>query len=499
MELLTPDQMAHADQLTIAAGTDGYALMCAAGEVVYQQASAFWPEAMRIAVLCGHGNNGGDGYVAARRYRQGGKHVYCFSDLPPHEFTDARQALDDYSADGGEVLPLTAFDPKQFDLVIDAFFGAGLSKNIIGIIADCIDQLNQSGTPVCAVDLPSGISGVSGQIMGTAVKAALTVSFFRKKPGHLLQPGRAHCGWLSLYNIGIESSVLNEIKPQLFENDLELWETLLPWADVDSHKFSRGHVAVFSGGLTATGASRLSAAAAARSGAGLVTVIAPDEALPAHAAQLTSIMLRPLQDDAAMVAFFLQRKVRSAVLGPAFGDLQRASELTIALLESGELGALVLDADGLTAFKDQPQRLFDVAKTSKTALILTPHEGEFQRLFGAVVNMQADKVTRARQAACLSNAVVVYKGADTVIAAADGRAAINSNGNALLATAGSGDVLTGIIASLSAQGMPAFEAACAAVWIHAETANYYAQAAPKGMIAEDMPALIPQIWARLAD
>lgn len=499
MELLTPDQMSRADQLTIAAGTDSYALMCNAGEAVYQQASSFWPDALRIAVLCGHGNNGGDGFVVARHYRQGGKHVYCFSDLPPYDITDAWQAQNAYTSEGGEILPLSAFDPKQFDLVIDAFYGAGMSRNITGEIADCINQLNQSGTPVCAVDLPSGISGDSGQIMGTAVKADLTVSFFRKKPGHLLQPGREHCGWLSLYNIGIEASVLQDIHPQLYENDTELWEKLLPWADVNSHKFSRGHVVVFSGGVTATGAARLSAAAAARAGAGLVTVIAPDESLPVHAAQLTSVMLRPLQDDAAVVEFFTQRKVRAAVLGPAFGDLQRASELTLSILQSGDLDALVLDADGLTAFQDQPQRLFDAAKTSKPSLIVTPHEGEFHRLFGVVVNMQADKVTRARQASSLSNAVVIYKGADTVIAAPDGRAAINSNGNALLATAGSGDVLTGIIASLSAQGMPAFEAACAAVWIHAETANYYAEAAPKGMIAEDMPALIPQIWARLAD
>ncbi|HWD11909.1 NAD(P)H-hydrate dehydratase [Pseudochrobactrum sp. sp1633] len=501
MELLTPDEMGQADRITIAGGIDSYDLMQSAGQAVYKECMRLWPEALRIAVLCGHGNNGGDGYVVARLYRQSGRQTYCFFDLPPHDYTDARQALDDYRAEGGDTLPLSKFDPLEFDLIIDAFYGAGLARDITGAIADCIDALNQSGKSVCAIDLPSGVSGLTGQVMGIAVQAEHTVTFFRKKPGHLLQPGRAFCGDVHVCDIGIEPSVLRTISVCLYENRPELWRDVLPVTQTNAHKFTRGHVAVFSGGMLSTGAARLSAAAAARSGAGLVTMIAPHDALSVHAAHLTGTMLHALGETADILRFIRVRKVKAAVLGPAFGDLPRARELICALLadanDEAALKYLVIDADGITAFKDQSQMLFSAAEQSDCAVVLTPHEGEFQRLFGEQVDGAAGKVEKARQAAKLSHCIVINKGPDTVIAAPDGRAAINSNGTALLATAGSGDVLTGIIAGLCAQGMPAFEASCAAAWIHAETANCFAETAPVGMIAEDMPELILKVWAKL--
>lgn len=500
MELLTPSEMSQADKLTIAEGVSGTLLMQRAGQAVYQEIIRLWPDAGVIAVLCGSGNNGGDGYVVAKLLKTAGHAVTCFASAEPIAESDAAIAYHDYLAEQGEVLPLTAFDPEKFDLAVDALLGAGLSRAVSGEIAACIDRLNSSGLTVFAIDLPSGVSGLSGQVIGAAVQADFTVTFFRKKPGHLLQPGRELCGHVSLCDIGITSDVFDEIRPVLFENEPDLWSAALPITETDTHKFQRGHVGVFSGGMTSTGAARLSAAAAARTGAGLVTVIAPTDALPVHAAHLTSTMLVPLGDDAGVVDFIESRKVKAAVLGPAFGDLERAREITMALLaKTTGLNALVLDADGITAFKDQPQKLFSAVEQSAVALVLTPHEGEFQRLFGGLVDAQADKVERARQAAWLSHSIVIYKGADTVIAAPDGRAAINSNGSALLATAGSGDVLTGIVAGLCAQGMPVFEAACAAVWIHAETANCFADFSPHGMIAEDMPELIVQVWARLRD
>lgn len=506
MELLTPDEMGQADRLTIsnggasgsASGVNGYLLMQRAGQAVYQEIIRLWPDAGVIAVLCGSGNNGGDGYAVAKLLKAAGHDVTCYASDVPVAAVDAAHAYRDYIAEQGVVLPLTDFEPAGFDLVVDALLGAGLSRNVSGEIAGCIEALNRSGIAVCAIDLPSGVSGLSGQVLGSAVKADHTVTFFRKKPGHLLQPGRALCGQVSLCDIGITGDVFDKIRPVLFENLPDLWSAVLPVMEADTHKFRRGHVGVFSGGMTSTGAARLSAAAAARSGAGLVTVIAPQDALPVHAMHLTSTMLVPLGEDADVVQFIENRKVRAAVLGPAFGDLARARQIVTALLaKTTELYALVLDADGITAFKDEPQMLFSAVEQSEVTLVLTPHEGEFQRLFGGLVDAQADKVERARQAAKLSHSIVIYKGADTVIAEPDGLAAINSNGSALLATAGSGDVLTGIIAGLCAQGMPAFEAACAAVWIHAETANCFAEFAPQGMIAEDMPELILQVWAKL--
>ncbi|WP_439272455.1 NAD(P)H-hydrate dehydratase [Pseudochrobactrum sp. HB0163] len=499
MELLTPQEMAQADKLTIARGLGGYQLMMQAGAAVCQQILHIWPQHGRVAVLCGTGNNGGDGYVIARLLKMAGRDICCFAVATPQGGTDAAQAFADYQAVQGETEPLENFETAGFELIVDALLGAGLSRPVDGKIAACIAKVNQSGLAVCAVDLPSGVNGQNGQVAGVALKAQHTVTFFRKKPGHLLLPGRQYCGQVSLCDIGISPEVLAQIQPVLYENKPDLWRRHLPVASVETHKFRRGHVAVFSGGMAATGAARLSAAAAARSGAGLVTVLAPADALPVHAAHLTSIMLAPCGTDEQVQAFIAARKINVAVLGSAFGDFARARELAGTVLGADKTGLkmLVLDADALTAFKDEPQDLFNAVAGAACQVVLTPHEGEFQRLFDALVKTTRGKVEVAREAARRSHCIVVYKGADTVIAAPDGRTAINSNGNSLLATAGSGDVLSGIIAGLAAQGMPGFEAACAAVWMHGEVAEYYAEQAPAGMIAEDMPELLPQVWKRL--
>ena len=502
MELLTPEEMGQADRITIAGGTAGYHLMKCAGQAELEEIIRFWPDARSVAVLCGSGNNGGDGYVVAKLLKAAGISVACFYTEQPKTDSDAALAYADYVSSGGQVLPLHHFIPEDYSLVVDALLGAGLVRDVSGELATCITRLNMSGVAVCAIDLPSGVSGLDGQVKGVAVQAQHTATFFRKKPGHLLQPGRELCGEVHVRDIGIENTVFETIPVRLYENLPELWRDVLPVAQINAHKFTRGHVGVFSGGMMSTGAARLSASAAARTGAGLVTMIAPPDALPIHAAHLTGTMLYPLGETVDVLNFIRARKVKAAVLGPAFGDLPRARELVCALLadsaDEAGLEALVLDADGITAFKDQQQLLFAAAERSGCSLVLTPHEGEFQRLFGELVTDSQSKVEKARLAAQLSHSVVIYKGADTVIAAPDGRAAINSNGNALLATAGSGDVLTGIIAGLCAQGMPVFEAACAAVWIHAETANRFAEEAPVGLIAEDMPNLIVKVWARLA-
>jgi ADP-dependent NAD(P)H-hydrate dehydratase / NAD(P)H-hydrate epimerase len=393
---------------------------------------------------------------------------------------------------------LEGFRPREGVLVIDALFGAGLAKPLAGASAAAAGACREARAFVVAIDLPSGISGATGKPLGPAFEAALTVTFFRRKPGHLLYPGRAHCGELVVADIGIPAAVLDEIVPATFENAPSLWRALLPQPAIDAHKYARGHAAVFSGGPSHSGAARLSALGAARIGAGAVTLLSPANALAVNAGHLTSIMLARADEPADAVEFIGSRKVAAAVIGPGFGVGERLRGTVEALLggsdgNNGSLNGLVLDADAITSFAERPDALFSRAEGAP-ALVLTPHEGEFGRLFPDLAEDGGlSKLDKARAAAKQASAVLVYKGPDTVIAAPDGRSAINTNGTPWLATAGSGDVLAGMIAGLLAQKMPAWEAACAAVWIHAEAAGRFGP----GLIAEDLPVLLPPVLHEL--
>ncbi len=493
-ELLTPQEMAEADRQTIETGVrDGFSLMLAAGRAVAEVAQRMFPRNTPVAVLCGPGNNGGDGYIAAQFLLEAGLEVVCFASAPPQKGSDAMRASLFYK---GSVTNFSEFSVASFGGVIDALFGAGLARDIRGAEAIAIDTVNNSDVPVVAVDLPSGISGESGDILGTAIRARATVTFFRKKLGHLLQPGRAHCGVLHVADIGIPDHILAAIEPHVFENAPDLWESSLPVLGVDAYKYSRGHVAVFSGNAHSTGAARLSALAAARSGAGAVTLLSPPDAMAVNAAHLTSIMLRETRGLKDVGQFFAERKVAAAVLGPGYGNrvFARDHALFLASSELEGFHGLVLDADGITAFEQKPNELFDRRQNAKTALMLTPHEGEFRRLFPDIARSSVSKIGKAREAAKRANAVIIYKGPDTVVAEPGGVAIVNSNGTPLLATAGSGDVLTGIMCGLLAQGMPVFAAACASVWIHADAARRFGH----GLVAEDLPAQLPAVLSALA-
>jgi hydroxyethylthiazole kinase-like uncharacterized protein yjeF len=490
-ELLTPDEMAEADRLAIEAGPfTGIELMRRAGAAVVAAVLERFPAAAAVHVLCGPGNNGGDGYVVARLLAEAGVSVGVWSLAAPKAGTDAAIAAGECPV---EPQPLGGFRADAGDVVVDALFGAGLSKPLEGDAARAIAEIERSGAAVVAVDLPSGISGAGGKVLGTAPRADLTVTFFRLKPGHLLYPGRDYCGETAVADIGIGEDVLNGIGPSCFENTPALWQGALPFPSVDTYKYKRGLACVFSGGPSATGAARLAATAAARIGAGAVTVLSPAAAMLVNASHLTAIMLAKVDEVADLEKFIEKRKPNAFVLGPGFGVGERARELALAILENGEFGGLVLDADGITSFRDAPASLFITAGSGHAApLVLTPHEGEFARLFsGLAEDKTLSKLDKARRAAERSHAVVVYKGPDTVIAAPDGRAAINANGTPFLATAGSGDVLAGMTAGLLAQGMPAFEAACAAVWMHAEAGSRFGA----GLIAEDLPGLLPEVLA----
>lgn len=493
-EILTPAEMGEADRLTIAAGPgDGYGLMLNAGHAIARHLLAHHSDIPEFHILCGPGNNGGDGYVIARILVESGASVNVWASGTPKPGTDAARALEDCPV---KPRSIDGFEPARGSLVVDALFGAGLDRPVAGKAAAAIARANDAHVRRVAVDVPSGLDGSSGQPLGPVLKAACTITFFRKKPGHLLYPGRTLCGDLIVANIGIPDDVLAAIQPGCFENTPNFWQDRLPAPDVDTHKYKRGHVAVFSGGATATGAARLSALAAARSGAGAVTVLSPAEALDVNAAHLTSIMLSRCDHRQDLESFIERRKPSAFVLGPGFGIGDKTRELSLSLLQDQAL-KLVFDADTITSFQDRPDALFAATqRSSEVRLVLTPHEGEFKRLFPDIVETTTpSKLERARTAASRAKAIVIYKGADTVIASPDGRAAINTNGTPLLATAGSGDVLAGLTAGLMAQGMPPFEAACAAVYIHGAAARHLGF----GLIAEDLPMAAANILAGLLE
>ncbi|ESY09973.1 hypothetical protein X748_16190 [Mesorhizobium sp. LNJC386A00] len=490
MELLSPTEMAETDRLAIAAGPlDGYGLMKRAGEAVAAVVLARYPAASRVHVLCGPGNNGGDGYVVARLLAETGVEVALWTSGEPRVGSDAAIAATQCLL---ERKPLAAFAAEPGSLIVDALYGAGLSKDLSGDAARAVDSAARLS--VVAVDLPSGVSGDSGDILGTAFRADITVTFARKKPGHLLLPGRDRCGEIVVADIGIGDDIIAQVAPRAFENKPAFWLDALPVPAVDAHKYKRGHVGVFSGGPSATGAARLAALAAARSGAGAVTMLSPANAMQVNATHLTAIMLRKADAIEDVQDFLGDRRSSSFVLGPGFGVGDKARDFALAVLgrarQEGGVEGLVLDADGITSFRNAVSTLFEAAgRPDAPALVMTPHEGEFGRLFPDIADDKSlSKLAKARAAAERANAIMVYKGADTVIAAPDGRAVINANGAPWLATAGSGDVLAGIVAALLAQGMQAFEAACAAVWIHAEAGSRFGP----GLIAEDLPlALVP--------
>jgi hydroxyethylthiazole kinase-like uncharacterized protein yjeF len=490
-EIPTPLQMAEIDRAAIAAGPfDGYGLMRNAGAAVGREVLRRYPAAVRLDVLCGPGNNGGDGYVVARLLAEAGVDVAVWAAGAPKSGTDAALAAADCQL---IAKPLAEYRPTAGSVVVDALFGAGLARPLDEAFAEIFGRIRNADIPVVAIDLPSGMSGATGQATGPHLKAELTVTFVRKKPGHLLYPGRELCGEVVVADIAVPDRQI--VDTGLVENAPAGWLTDLPTPSADAHKYSRGHVAVFSGGPTSTGAARLSAMAAARSGAGAVTVLSPASALQVNASHLTSIMLKRIDEVSGAFSFLKERKVRAAVLGPAFGDADRLREIALAILERVDAPfTLVLDADAFTAFADAPTSLFISASASKAQLVLTPHGGEFARLFGDIARDETlSNVDKARKAAARAHATVVLKGPDTVIADRDGRAAINSNGSPWLATAGSGDVLAGVIAGLAAQHMPPFAASCAGVWMHAEAGSRFGP----GLIAEDMPGLLPPILGEL--
>ncbi len=463
-ELLTPEEMARADALSPGLGVSTPVLMENAGRAVARAVRRrFRP--CRTLVLCGAGNNGGDGYVAARLLAETGWPVTVAALAPPRAGSDAASTARRWRG------PMVAFAPDnaaRAALVIDAVFGAGLTRDVTGLVAETLARAPR----IVAVDMPSGVDGTTGAVRGHAAQAAMTVTFFRLKPGHLLLPGRDLCGEIALADIGLPTAVLEQVGVKCWANGPSLWQVPVPSAS--GHKYTRGHVTVL-GGTAMTGAARLAAAGARRAGAGMLTIAATGGAKIYRTGDAGVIVsAAPLPD------LLADERRQVWVCGPGLGPDEPRRTLPALIAARREV---VADADVFAAFAGNPDAL-------RGAAVLTPHEGEFTRMFGAP---GTDRVRAAREAAARTGAVVLLKGSDTVIAAPDGRVAINASAPPWLATAGAGDVLAGMVAGLLAQGMPAWNAAAAAAWLHGRAA---ALAGP-GMVAEDLPAVLPRVFAEI--
>jgi ADP-dependent NAD(P)H-hydrate dehydratase / NAD(P)H-hydrate epimerase len=462
-ELLTPEEMARADAASPSLGVPGPILMANAGRAVTRAIlSRIRP--CRTLVLAGPGNNGGDGYVAARLLQQAGWPVAVAALAPPRAGSDAASAASQWR---GPVAPFTAAEAARAGLVIDAVFGAGLARDVDGVVADAL----RAARRVVAVDVPSGVDGATGAARGYAPRAVLTVTFFRLKPGHLLLPGRELCGETVLADIGLPDAALRQVLPGSFVNLPELWR--LPAPGPQSHKYSRGHVTIV-GGATMTGAARLAADAARRGGAGLVTIAAEGNG-NVYRAGSPGVLV----SEASLAELLEDTRRNVWVCGPGLGP--EAARATLPVLLSARR-CVVADADVFSAFAGEPDAL-------RGAAVLTPHAGEFARAFG---DPGADRIAAVRAAAARTGAAVLLKGADTIVAAPDGKVAINASAPPWLATAGSGDVLAGLIAGLLAQGMAPWDAAAAGAFLH----GLAGVRAGQGLVAED---LLPAITAALVE
>ena len=477
--LLTVEEMGQADAAAIAAGISGERLMEAAGKAVAD--AVIERGSQRIAVLCGPGNNGGDGFVAARYLRSAGREVRLgllgeIGNLSG----DARINADRWQ---GSVETLSPDLMRDADCVIDAIFGAGLSRHIEGSAYETIRAI---GDRFCvAVDVPSGVHGDSGVVMGIAPKAHKTVTFFRAKPGHLLYPGRAYCGEMVVADIGIPNAVLEEIGPTQWRNGPSSWTSSFPWPSAGDHKYSRGH-AVIVGGGEMTGAARLAVQSAMRVGAGIVSIAVPTESAVIYRVSLPGAIIRPVRDTGTFRDIIEEPRVSACLVGPGNGVNVATREKALAVLR--QKLPVVLDADAISVFEETRDLLFS---SIDSPCLMTPHEGEFERIF----KTEGDKVSRVRQAAQLCGATVLLKGADTVIAAPDGRVVINDNAPPDLATAGAGDVLAGFAVGLLARGLDPFDAGCMAAWLHGEAARAFGP----GLIAEDLPNALPGVLRELKE
>jgi NAD(P)H-hydrate epimerase len=478
--------MRHADHLTIESGVSGFDLMLSAGQAVANMAHEKWPD-LTVIILCGGGNNGGDGLVAGKFLHDMGADVRVFTlKSSLLQKGDAKKASGFWDGKTEKLKNLIkANDLSDNVLIIDALFGIGFCGRLNSDVSVALDFVKHKGWPVLAIDVPSGIDGDALTIDPHTLRVVATVTFFRKKICHVLMPTMAQCGEISVHDIGISGDVIGDFDIELYENTPFVWKDRIPQKTSRDHKYNHGHCVIL-GGAKMTGAARMAANAAMRIGAGACSIVAPDKE-SAHIYQEAEphLMVESLSlEKAGTFEKHIQDERRNAVLiGPGAG-LEDITNLKAAILKTLESDkAVILDADALSCFEDEPQTLLQ-AMTAKT--IITPHEGEFKRLFPALEGARLDRV---RQAITMTKAVIVLKGADTLIAQNNQPVFVNTHASPHLATAGAGDVLAGMICGLSARRMSAFDGARAACWIHGEASLQCGA----GLVAPDLIDEIPAI------
>lgn len=486
--LLTAQQSRDLDAEAIKLGVSGSSLMEAAGRAVADTVTDYIGTPLEaggtIIILCGPGNNGGDGFVAARHLDEWGYLVSLRCSVLPSKLKgDAKAAAAKWR---GSVEPLSADGISEAAAVIDCLFGTGLNKPIEGEIGDLIEKVNSADSFVLAVDIPSGLCADTGRPLGSCIEAGATITFNFKKPGHTIVPGRYLCGGninIHVADIGVPDKAMSAISPSDYENIPPLWGRNFPFSGPQTHKYGRGHMLVLGGKEPTLGASRLASLAGLRVGAGLVTLAAPSETYPVQASALMDVMVRRFDSAFGFIGIVNDPRIKAVLVGPGAGRGEKTVELVKQVGAKNK--ALVLDADALASLVGRSDIINDLKSPE---IILTPHEGEFAKLFPDI-DFNEDRLAAVRSAAKRTNTVVVLKGVSTVVAAPDGRASIATNAPSWLSVGGTGDVLSGLICGLITQGMPAFEAASAGVWLHGEAG----MAAGRGLIASDLLDVIPRV------
>ncbi len=480
--VLSATQMAAADNCAIASGISADILMEQAGKAVF---SAIIENIMpnNTIILCGSGNNGGDGFVIARLLTEAGWPITVASMVPIEEYTGSAKIMaQKYQQTGGKILSFTEAMEKiaNYKVVIDAIFGTGLNRNITGIIADLITAVNKGQHYVLSVDIPTGINGNTGQIQAAAIRANHTVTFACKKLGHLLLPGFLHTGKLTVADIGITKEHIAQQNPKYYENNPKLWQHMLPAQSLYDHKYKRGHAAIIAGNIEYSGAGLLASEAAIRSGVGITTIFAPKEALAVYAIAAKKAAIKRCMT--TLKQFITSDKITSWLFGPGAGISAQTAQLALTLLKQQK--NTILDADALTSFADNNEELHSNLHPKS---VITPHFGEFTRIFPKTTS--GNKVQLAQNAAKTCNSNVIIKGADTVLATADGKVIINTATTPQLATAGSGDVLAGLITGFAAQNIPIPAAAAIAIFVHSRSA----MRAGEQIIADDLLSSITEV------
>jgi len=472
------------DKKTIKKFLPGYKLMENAGGEIFKIIKKKFKKKNKIKILCGPGNNGGDGFVVAKLLKENGYlNVDLFSLLAKKELKgDAKLAANNFN---GKLKSFSNFKVSSDDLIIDGLFGSGLKKNISGNLKRIIEKINLKKPYCISIDIPSGINGDTGEIQGIAIQSKDTITFTRRKPGHLLTPGKEYCGNLITVDIGINLKNLG-FKPKIFENHPDNWKNNFPWPNQKSHKYTRGYSLIICGEKM-TGASRLAARGAARIGCGLICLGVPRKAFNIYATENPIALIEKVEDEKDLNALFKDKRINTILIGPGLGISHKKLKLILKTVkEKGR--TIVLDADALkNNFKK-------IVSKNKTRIVITPHQGEFSQVLKSLkIKNTKNKFLSANGFVKKTKINLILKGNITIISSQDGRISINTNTSPFLATGGSGDVLAGMITGLIAQKMDIFNACCAAVWIHGEIGKLKGP----GLIAEDLPEMIPKVLKKI--